>query len=310
MTRDSQIIDFDLAHSEDVCSVACASRGFQLTASDIEMIRRVYEYRFLHIDHLAALTGRSYKKVHGRLLKLVRHRFLARIEFRFQKHIYVIGHDGIRVIVEQGIAPVEVIEARLRHHELKELFLKHQLMLVDLRCMLELACRRRGIRLTTWREGKELWDTVTVWRDRERVKVPVCPDAYFVLEDGSRPAGRNRLNFFLEADRSTTTHKRFQQKVVAYRQYMEDGLHTERYGIKTFRVLTITLTRDRTTGLGRGAREILPADALKYFLFASMDGLTLRNPELILGNLFLSPQESDESSARISLVPPVEKAED
>lgn len=46
------------------------ARGFVLTPADVKMIRRVYDYRFLHIDHLSALTGRSYKKVHGRLLKL------------------------------------------------------------------------------------------------------------------------------------------------------------------------------------------------------------------------------------------------
>src|SRR5579863_9663735 len=105
------------------------------------MIRRVHEYRFLHIDHLSALMNRSYKKVHGRLLKLVRNNFLARIELQFQKHIYVIGREGITVLVEQGMASRESVETRLRHHELKELFLKHQLMVVDLHCMLELACR-------------------------------------------------------------------------------------------------------------------------------------------------------------------------
>ena len=104
--------------------------------------------------------------------------FLARIEFRFQKHIYVIGREGIDVLVEQGIASRELIECRLRHQELKELFLKHQLMLVDLRCILELACRGTTIRLTAWREGKDLWDRVVTWQERERVELPVCPDAF------------------------------------------------------------------------------------------------------------------------------------
>src|SRR6266404_2949923 len=198
--------------------------GFQLTASDIGMIQFVYEYRFLHIEQLSALSGRSYKKVHGRLLKLVQNHYLARIELPFQKHIYVLGREGITVLVEQGIASRELIEWRLRHHELKELFLRHQLMLVDLHCMLEIAGRSGRISLTTWREGRDLWDRVKVWQDQQRVWLPVCPDAFFVLQDGSRPDGRNRLNFFLEADRSTTTHKRFQNKLIAYQQYMEDGL--------------------------------------------------------------------------------------
>jgi len=276
--------------------------SFQLTSGDVEMIRRVYEYRVVHIDHISVLIGRSYKKIHGRLLKLVQHHFLARIELAFQKHIYVIGREGINVLVEQGIASWELIEWRLRHHELKELFLKHQLMLVDLHCMLELAGRKTDIGLNVWREGKELWDTMQVWRDRERVSLPVCPDAFFVLEDASRPDGRNRLNFFLEADRSTTTHKRFQNKLVAYRQYMEDGLHVKRYGIKTFRVVTVTLTPERALSLNAVAREVLPSHARKYFLFASIDSLSLSNPNPILSDVFVSPREPDAEGTRHRLV--------
>jgi hypothetical protein len=282
-----------------------ATPGFHLTPADLAIIRSVFEHRFLHIEHVSALTNRSYKKAHGRLLKLVQNHFLARIELPFQKHIYVIGREGINVLVEQGIASRELIEWRLRHHELKELFLKHQLMLVDLHCMLELAGRGTGITLDTWREGKELWDNVTAWRDRERVTLPVCPDAFVVLRDSARPEGRNRLNFFFEADRSTTTHKRFQNKLIAYRQYLEDGRHTEKYGIKTFRVVTFTLTRERALSLSAAAREVLPSDAFKYFLFAPVDGLSLGNPQPILSDIFVSPREKEAGGPRLRLVPQV-----
>ncbi len=276
--------------------------GFQLTARDIDLIRTVYDYRFVHIDHLAALSNRSYKKVHGRLFKLTQHHFLSRIEFPFQKHIYVIGRTGIDVLVEQGIAPREMIEFRLRHQELKELFLKHQLLLVDLRCILELACRGTSIRLRRWREGKDLWDRVVTWQSRERVELPVCPDAFLSLEDGSRPEGRNRLNFFLEADRSTSTHKRFQQKLIAYRQYLEDGRHVTKYGIKTFRVITFTLTEKRALCLTAAAREVLPASAFKHFLFASVEGLSIADPEPILSDIFTTAEEAG-TGARLRLVP-------
>jgi len=248
-------------------------------------------------------VSRSYKKVHGRLFKLVQNRFLARIEFRFQKHIYVIGRVGIEVLVEQGIASRELIEFRLRHQELKELFLQHQLLLVDLRCILELACRGTSIRLATWREGKFLWDRVVTWRDRERVELPVCPDAFFVLEDGSRPEGRNRLNFFLEADRATSTHKRFQQKLIAYRQYLEDGRHTKKYGIKTFRVVTFTLTEQRAQALSAAARDVLPENAFKYFLFSSVQGLSIGDPKRILTDIFVTPGEESGGGRRLGLVP-------
>lgn len=285
---------------------AISTRGFLLTASDLDMIRIVYEYRLLHIDHVSALTSRSYKKAHGRLLKLVQNHYLARIELPFQKHIYVIGREGINVLVEQGIASRELIEWRLRHHELKELFLRHQLMLVDLHCMLELAGKNTGVKLATWREGKELWENVTTWHNRERVSLPVCPDAFFTLQDNARPEGRNRLNFFLEADRSTTTHKRFQNKLIAYRQYMEDGRHIEKYGIKAFRVVTFTLTKERAESLNDAAREVIPTEALKYFLFASVEGLSITTPEPILSSIFMSPREPRTQKQR--LVPELREA--
>jgi hypothetical protein len=277
--------------------------GFQLTGRDIDLIRAVYDYRFLHINHLSALVNRSYKKVHGRLFKLVQNHFLARIEFRFQKHIYVIGPEGIDVLVEQGIASRELVECRLRHQELKELFLKHQLMLIDLRCILELACRGTSVRLATWSEGKDLWDRVVTWVDRERLELPVCPDAFLVLEDGSRPEGRNRLNFFLEADRSTSTHKRFQQKLIAYHQYLEDGRHTGKYGIKSFRVVTFTLTEQRAHALSAAAREVLPEHACRHFLFASVQGLSITDPKPILSDIFVGPRGEACPEAKLSLVP-------
>lgn len=279
--------------------------GFQITPSDLGMIRAVYNYRFLHADHLSALSGRSYKKVHGRLYKLLQNGFLGRIEMPFQRHLYVLGRQGIDIIVEQGIASREMIEWRLRHHELKELFLKHQLMLVDLHCLLDLAGRDGGVRLKEWREGKELWDKVTFQGDGGRISLPVCPDAFFVLRDEMRPEPRNRLNFFLEADRSTTTHKRFQNKLIAYWRYLSDGLQTKKFGIKTLRVVTFALTRARALGLCQAAREVLPAQAQKYFLFASAEGLSLLNPEAILSDVFLSPRDPEGSAIRHRFVPPI-----
>ncbi len=274
-----------------------------LTASDIAMMRSVFEYRMLHIDHLSALTNRSYKKVHGRLLKLLRNHYLARIELPFQKHIYVIGREGINVLVNQGIASRELIEWRLRHRELKELFLKHQLMLVDIHSILDLSGRGADTVLEAWREGKELWDRVSVWQNRERVDLPVCPDAFFVLRDRNRPDGRNQFNFFVEADRSTTTHKRFQQKLVAYWQYMQDGLHAKKYGINSFRVVTFTLTSERAKGLMAAAREVLPPEALKYFLFTSIEGMDFHIPDSILADIFMSPRKGEGTEVRLRLAP-------
>ncbi|HLJ48450.1 MAG TPA: replication-relaxation family protein [Bryobacteraceae bacterium] len=275
--------------------------GFQLTESDIQMIEYVYRLRMATVDHLSVLTNRAYKKVHGRLYKLIEKRYLARIELPQQKHIYVIGREGIPRLVERGIAPKEALDWRLRHHELKELFLKHQLMVVDLHTILETATAPGPLRLAEWKEGRELWDSVTVVERNSRVALPVRPDAFFTIEDTRRDPGSNRKHFFLEADRSTTSHDRFQKKVRAYWAYLEQGLQTKKYGIRSFRVVTTTLTQARAANLSDAARVVLPQSARKYFLFTSVENLPLQKPEQIFQEIFLSPREGPQDG-RYSLL--------
>jgi hypothetical protein len=272
--------------------------GFQLTDGDIAIIKLVYEYRMLTRFHLAALTGRLPDKVHRRVHRLTRHRYLARIVLPQQKHIYFPGPEGISVLVEQGIAPREHLEHRLRHHERKELTLKHDLMVVDLHATLALAIEGTPIRLQTWKEGKQLWDTVRT----PQGPLPVRPDGLFMLQDERRPQGANRRNFFLEADRSTTTHERFGQKLTAYWWYLQRQQYRQRYGDIPFRVVTVTLTPERAEGLAELAESTLAPQAHRYFLFASAGRFSLEAPQPLLAEAFLSPKDW-RSGQRYRLMP-------
>jgi hypothetical protein len=260
--------------------------GFKVTRDDVEILTHVYRHRTLHVEHLAHLTGRHPKRVHRRLLPLAEKRYLWRAEPAFHKHLYFVGSAGVPLLVQEGVAPKEAIDGRLRDRELKPLFLAHLMMIVDLHVMLELASRGGPIRLTQWAQGRELWDTT-------REKLPVQPDAFFTLEDGRRPAGQRAGHFFLEADRSTMAHQRMEKKFTAYVRYLNEEGHTRRYGIKTFRVVTVTLTPGRARGLGELARSILPEVAHKYFLFASLDSLSLTHPYPLLTDIFAVPGRDD-----------------
>jgi hypothetical protein len=86
----------------------------------------------------------------------------------------------------------------------------------------------------------------------ETRRVGVCPDRMFGLEFRDRSEGRNRLFFFLEADRGGMVVMRsdFEQtsifkKLLAYSATWARGVHTERFGLKHFQVLIITTNRDR-----------------------------------------------------------------
>lgn len=281
-----------------------ALNGFQLTDSDLEILASVFEHRFVTIDHLIALANRPHKRLHRRLLKLIERSYLARIVLPTQKHIYTLGRAGVPVLVEKGDAPKEFIDVRLRHLELKELFLKHAMMIVDVHTALTIATREGPIRLVAWKEGQELFDHVSIREKGTVSRLPVRPDGFFTLEDATRPVGKNRVHFMLEADRSTTTHERFLKKVTAYWHYFRQGLHTKKYGINTFRVVTIALTDARATNLCAASEAVIPNQARKFYLYTSHNHFSVNNPSSILKDIFISPH--DRGNARYALIEPTQ----
>ena len=277
--------------------------GFRLAEGDLEILRLVFGLRFACIRHLCALTGRSYVAVHRRLSKLTRHRYLYRIVRPFQEHIYAIGKAGVPLLVERGVASKEALDRRLRHHELKDLFIKHQLMVVDLHAILALATRDSPVKLIAWHEVRNLQDSVTFSEDNRRHKLPVRPDAFFTLQDDRRPEDQNRAHFFLEADRSTTSHRRFQKKLKAYWHYGQQGLHSRKFGIKRFRVVVVTLTPERARNLCEAAAKVLPQGQARHsYLFTAIKNFSLEKPTGILDEVFLRPGDH-LTNGRCSLVP-------
>jgi len=283
--------------------IASSEAGFLLTAGDLEIFKLIYEFRFLQMDHLVALTGRSAKRLDRRLLKLRRAGYLTTLRKLPHKYIYALARGAVCELVEQGSVDESVLADRLRAHELKDLFLKHEMLIVDLHVMLSLASRTGDLRLIDWREGRSLYDSVSV-PDREGlVKLPIRPDAFFTLEDSRRPSGANRAHFFLEADRSTSSQARFTEKIRAYWHYLEQGLHAKKFKIKNFRTLTVTLTHERAENLCALAASIVPERTRKYYLFTSLKNFSLDNVAPILETVYLSPR-SIGTDVRHPLVPP------
>src|SRR2546425_9774037 len=138
-----------------------------------------------------------------------------------------------------------------------------------------IATRGTHIKLVAWKEGQELFDRVSFRENGGVFRLPVRPDGFFTLEDTTRPAGKNRVHFMMEADRSTTTHERFLKKVRAYWHYFHQGLHTKKFGIATFRVVTFTLTEERAANLCTAVDTLLPAQARKFYLFTSRSQFSL-----------------------------------
>jgi hypothetical protein len=68
-------------------------------------------------------------------------------------------------------------------------------------------------------------------------------------------------------------------------------------------VVTFTLTEKRALGLSAAAREVLLPDARKHFLFAANEGVSLANPQVILSEILMSPEQDETGRTRLRLVP-------
>ena len=86
-----------------------ARAGFQLVQGDIELLSHLFHLRLARIDHLAALTERSYKKAHERLLKLHEHGYVSRISLPLQKHIYALAKRG-----QEAFTKVYSVESQIK----------------------------------------------------------------------------------------------------------------------------------------------------------------------------------------------------
>jgi len=133
----------------------------------------------------------------------------------------------------------------------------------------------------------------------KRFRCRFAPDDFFLVEDSSRPAPRNRLAFALEADRSTTTRRTFDHKIMAYHRYLEQSQQMKHFGVDWFRVVTITLTKPRADSLSELAGETLPEKIRKFFLFSSKGNFSFTNPEAIHDLIFATPN----NDALFSLMP-------
>jgi len=254
-----------------------ANDGFQLVSGDLQLLQHVYELRLATIEHLAALSGRSYKRTQERLAKLEDRGYLACLARRPQKHVYAIGREGVPLLIEHGYAPRELALKRLRHTELKELGIRHAVFVSDIHVKLLQLTRARAFELSNWVEGPSLWDNVTT---STNAVIPIRPDALFTI---AWPAGKGRAHFFLEADRGTMAHSRMREKITGYAAYFQQQRHVKKYAdMKLFRVATITETRGRADGLGAEFRGMMPVAWLVAYPVIALENLTLEclMPEL------------------------------
>jgi hypothetical protein len=220
--------------------------GFQFTERDAEIVNYVHELRLATIDHLSVLTNRSKKALERRLPKLRTNRYIKRLRPRPHKGLYILGPKGVQVLINAGYAPEEIARRRRREAEWKDLTIPHAELVSSIHAKLLLFSRTSRIRLIEWKHDQPaLWDSVETSLGR----LPIRPDAHFVLSDSTRPGGNHDVHFFLEADVGTMSHSRVALKIKAYAAYHQQQIHAVRFGFPRFEVAIISQTAARAERL-------------------------------------------------------------
>ncbi len=260
-----------------------------LTARDIEIFRRLAQYRYLPSTYLHVFAGgASETRFKERLGDLFHEGFIDRpaqqwqfAQARYAPVIYELGERASRVLAEcENIdGATRTFLAHSGHRQFE-----HSLTICQLLASVELAAKARSnLRFIPWPEilarAPEAAKTATI---PFRIPVPsggaVVPDAIFGLEYGSQEKRAYRF-FALEVDRGTMPavrtsgkHTSYLGKLALYRDLISQQVYRSHFGVPNLFVLTVTMNRAHLETIlhalggqnGDGAR----------FLFKAMSGGT------------------------------------
>lgn len=276
--------------------------------TDLEILKLVFQYRFLDVELLAHMLCGSQRKTtsyrigkDGRrrptqygfgesaLRKRLRHLSQAKYLTTHRtigdqpepgsgciRTAYGLGTRSVPVLSRHAGVPASQLRAMVERNRVGVPYISHALGIARFRIIIKLACRtsKDRARLVFWEQGQQLKDHVYgVGPSGERERLPVYPDAFFALE-----IERKRIaHYFLEYDRGTMpirsqrVRTTIERKIIAYRHYRHRKLQAKRYFHRT-------LPNGHVAGLHIVSQAVQPVDS--QVKLAAVNGFTV---------LFLTP---------------------
>jgi len=261
----------------------------QLTGRDRDLIRLIYRHRFIRSRQITSLVSGSKQQTVRRLQLLFHHGYLERPRAQLQyverggsrPIAYGLGKKGGELLRRELGVAVNSDAWSEKNRAVGRMFLEHALLVSEIMVSLELACRKRGVRLL-YEDELALPDTRTPFQWWAKIaggtKLGVIPDRVFALEYTDHSGQPQRAHFFLEADRGTMPVIRkglaqtsFFRKLLAYEATWANKVHQRQLGIPRFRVLTVTTIAERVPSLLEACSRLQRGHGL--FLFADQSVL-------------------------------------
>ena len=273
----------------------------QLTERDVDILLALEKYRFLTTDHLLVLTGTTSKQgITRRLRELFDAKYVDRPKAQMhamaysekRPMVYALGNVGADLLSNRFQLRLPDVYWTEKNRRVKEKFVEHTLGIADFMVAMEIECREAGNKRVIFRDeilatapehtrrkrDPFRWQTRINWNN-EWHDIAIVPDAVFGIEYTDKPEGKNKAYFFVEIDRGTMPILRrdirqtsFARKMHSYADTFERKLHTENFGIKNFRVLTVTTSKERIeTMMGAFESEIADVAPAGMFLFTEKE---------------------------------------
>jgi protein involved in plasmid replication-relaxation len=225
-----------------------AGERLALTARDRQILMEVGRFGVMTKDQLLRLGFfRSKTRAKERLKRLVDGEYLA---VRQQP----IAPGGPRFVYRLGSAASDSHTHSRRLAVVSDLFLAHELGLVDIRIALE-----RDTTVKQWHVGKDL----------AAANLGIVPDAFCEYDVSGRT-----FCAFIEYDRGTETQARFQRKARAYADLAFSGRFKAILHRKYFRVFVVTDSVARFTNLSHS----IAAVTSRIFWLTTLSELSQHGP--------------------------------
>ena len=238
--------------------------GLGLTSRDRQIIQEVQRFGVLTRDQLIALRLFSSKtRAKERLKRLVDAAYLSA-----RRQPLPAGGPRLVYLLGRQVAGFDS-RSQKRFQEVSDLFLAHELGVVDIHIAFE-----RATGISRWLPAKEL----------EAMAFGVIPDGYAEYELRS-------LTYcaFIEYDRGTETVGRVERKVQTYVELARSSRFQQVFGRTFFRVLVVTDSANRLRTLSTATARHTD----KIFRFTTLSDLIRQGP---LASIWWRPNAQDSES--------------
>jgi hypothetical protein len=299
--------------------------SFRLTDRDRDILLFVALARCATSEQVARRVGGSPRGVGCRLKLLFRagyldrpvhqHTYLASFFDEGNRPlVYALGRKGARLLAEDGAPVDDRLDWTTKNKRATAPFLAHTV---------EVAEAMLGFRFPAHEsDGPELIDhaeliplmpeetrakrdpfklSVEIKHNHKPITIAVVPDRLFsfAFVDGTR------MNFALELDRGTMDIKAkrlvgkssFRKKIIGYFNAWAQKRHTETWGFKSFRVLTVTPSEKRLANMLKAQQDVTKGSASGLFLYTTREQLAVHGP--------YAPVWTTSKADGISLLPPL-----